>query len=73
MKIRISKAMRKMMTNDDVERVKEEMAWQMAELVIDDVINRCKFPPSSDDEALSNLGMPMTPSSKSLLPSRKAF
>ena len=58
MKSRISKVVKKIITNDDVERLKEEMAWQMAELVISDVINRTKFPPISDEEALSNLGAP---------------
>ena len=62
MKARISKAVKKMITNEDVERVKEEMAWQMAELVITDVINRSKFPPESDEDALSTLGAPCTPS-----------
>ena len=57
-KSRISKVVKKIITNDDVERLKEEMAWQMAELVISDVINRTKFPPISDEEALSNLGAP---------------
>jgi len=64
MKTRISKAVRKIITNEDVEKVKEEMAWQMAELVITDVINRSKFPPDSDkadEEALNNLGNPATP------------
>ena len=58
MKAKITKVVRKIITNDDVERLKEDMAWQMAELVITDVINRTKFPPISDEEALSNLGAP---------------
>lgn len=58
MKTRISKAVRKIITNDDMEKLKEEMAWQMAELVITDVINRSKFPPENDEEALSTLGAP---------------
>lgn len=62
MKTRISKAVRKIVTNEDMERLKEEMAWQMAELVITDVINRTKFPPEDDEVALSNLGAPSTPS-----------
>ena len=72
MKARISKVVRKIITNDDVERLKEEMAWQMAELGITDVINRTKFPPVSDEDALSTLGAPSKMASRSSsLSSRK--
>lgn len=63
MKTKISKAVRKIMTNDDVERFKEEMAWQMAEMIVTDVINRSKSANNCDEEdILSNLGTPTTPS-----------
>ena len=61
MKAKITKAVRKIMTNDDMEKLKEEMAWQMAELIVTDVINRPKYPPN-DEEILSSLGAPSTPS-----------
>ena len=61
MKAKITKAVRKIMTNDDMEKLKEEMAWQMAELIVTDVINRPKYPPN-DEEILNSLGAPSTPS-----------
>ena len=62
MKNKISKAVKRIMTNEDVEKFKEEMAWQMAEMVVTDVINRSKVTTVSDEEALSNLGIPNPPS-----------
>ena len=34
MKNKISKAVKRIMTNEDVERFKEDLAWQMAEMVV---------------------------------------
>ena len=62
MKNKISKAVKKIMTNEDVEKFKEEMAWQMAEMVVSDVVNRSKVTSVCDDEILSTLGTPSAPS-----------
>ena len=50
-----------MITNVDMEKLKEDMAWQMAELIVTDVINRPNIPPN-DEEILFSLGAPSTPS-----------
>jgi len=61
MKSKISKAVKRIMTNEDMERFKEEMAWQMAEMVVTDVIERSKITSICDEEALSSLGLPSAP------------
>jgi A-kinase anchor protein 10 len=61
---KITKVVRKMMVNDDVEKFREEMAWQMAEMIVTDVTNRSKLSSSSmsEEDQLSSLGTPTTPS-----------
>ena len=61
MKTKFSMVVRKMITNVDMEKLKEDMAWQMAELIVTDVINRPNIPPN-DEEILFSLGAPSTPS-----------
>ncbi len=65
-KAKITKAVKKMVTNDDLERFKEEMAWQMAEMIVSDVTNRTLSSGDGDDldeDILSDIGTPNTPSS----------
>ncbi len=40
---KISRAVRRIISNAEVEKSKEELAWQMAEIVIKDVTSRSKL------------------------------
>ena len=48
---RFSKAVKKLVTNEDHEKMKEEMAWQVAEMFVKDVTNITL----SDDNSQNNL------------------
>ena len=40
---RFSKAVKKLVTNDEHEKLKEEMAWQVAEMIVRDVTRSVHF------------------------------
>lgn len=40
---RFSKAVKKLVTNDEHEKLKEEMAWQVAEMIVRDVTRSDSF------------------------------
>lgn len=54
---KISKAVRKLVSNEDMERFREEMAWQMAEMIVSDVTTRA-LSGASGSQDMANLGLP---------------
>ena len=46
---RLSKAVKKLVTNDEHEKLKEEMAWQVAEMIVRDVTRSVLMTVLQDD------------------------